>query len=98
LKEKSKEVLRATPFERKLSDNFIAIYSNLTEINFSGLDVVFDFGTVAPDIDKNIIGEFKLRVFMTPAHAKQFSAILQQGIETYEKTVGKINVPKVEKA
>ena len=96
MQDKSKAMPVAAPFKRKLSDNFVSMYSNVVEIRFSGTDVAIDFATVAPDLNQNLIADFKMRVFMSPQHAKQFSLLLQQGIENYEKEAGMINVVKVE--
>ena len=95
---KSKVMPVAAPFKKIFSENFTSIYSNVAEIRFSGTDVMIDFGTVAPDINQNLIGEFKLRVFLSPQHAKQFSLLLQQSVEKYEEAAGTINVVKLEKA
>jgi len=69
----------------------LGIYSNLTFLNVTGNEFIFDFGSIVPGQDT-----FKVqsRIIMSPQHAKRFSSLIQNSIKNYEDKFG--NIPSIE--
>ena len=63
------------------------IYSNLAIISHSNSEFVFDFVKIMPGMPK---AKVKSRVLMTPEHAKRLLHALQDNIQKFEATNGKI--------
>jgi hypothetical protein len=63
------------------------IYSNLAIISHSNSEFVLDFIKVMPGMPK---AKVKSRVLMTPEHAKRLVGALQENIQKFEATNGKI--------
>ena len=63
------------------------IYSNLAIISHSNSEFVIDFVKVMPGMPK---AKVKSRILMTPEHAKRLLMALQDNIQKFEATNGKI--------
>lgn len=62
-------------------------YANLAVISHSSAEFVFDFIRVLPGIPK---AQVKSRIIMTPEHAKRLMLALQENVNKYEASFGKI--------
>lgn len=65
-------------------------YANLVIISHSTSEFVFDFVRMMPGLPK---AKVKSRIVLAPEHAKRLLLSLQENIERYETTVGRINLP-----
>jgi len=65
------------------------VYSNLAIITHSNSEFVLDFIRVMPGIPK---AKVKSRIILTPEHAKRLLSALQDNIEKFEVTNGRIKV------
>ncbi|MDX2360080.1 MAG: DUF3467 domain-containing protein [Crocinitomicaceae bacterium] len=65
----------------------VGVYSNLAIITHSPSEFVNDFIQLMPGVPK---GKVRSRVIMTPQNAKRLMHALQDNIQKYEKTFGKI--------
>ena len=63
------------------------VYSNLQLIQHSPTEFVMDFIQIMPGVPK---AQIKSRVIMSPVHAKKLLAALQENINRYEMSNGKI--------
>lgn len=63
------------------------IYSNLAIISHSSSEFVFDFIKIMPGMPK---AKVKSRILMTPEHAKRLITALQDNINKFEATHGKV--------
>jgi len=63
------------------------IYSNLAIISHSNSEFVIDFVKVMPGMPK---AKVKSRVLMTPEHAKRLLIALQDNVQKFEASNGKI--------
>lgn len=77
----------------KRSPEFLSIYSNHTAFNTSAFDFSMTFGEISAD-EKGVLGvEQKVRVVMSPLHAKIFSAIVMNNVRNFEAQFGEIKIP-----
>ncbi len=65
-------------------------YSNLALISHSPTEFVIDFIRAMPGVPK---AKVKSRVILTPSHAKRLINALQDNIDKFESTFGKIDNP-----
>jgi len=65
------------------------IYSNLAIITHSNSEFVLDFIRVMPGIPK---AKVKSRIILTPEHAKRLLTALDENIEKFETTNGRIKI------
>lgn len=63
------------------------IYSNLAIINHSQTEFVLDFVNIMPGSPKNKV---RSRIILTPQHAKRLLRALNDNINRFEKSQGKI--------
>jgi hypothetical protein len=63
------------------------IYSNLAIISHSNSEFVIDFVKVMPGVPK---AKVKVRILLTPEHAKRLMAALTDNISKYEAVHGQI--------
>ena len=63
------------------------VYSNLQLIQHSPTEFVMDFIQIMPGVPK---AQIKSRVIMSPVHAKKLLTALQENINRYEMSNGKI--------
>lgn len=63
------------------------VYSNLTVINHSPTEFIFDFASVMPGLDK---ARVQSRVILTPLSAKRLLHALTENIEKFENSYGMI--------
>lgn len=63
------------------------VYSNLQLIQHSPTEFVMDFIQIMPGVPK---AQIKSRVIMSPVHAKKLLVALQENINRYEMSNGKI--------
>jgi hypothetical protein len=64
------------------------VYSNLAIITHSPTEFVADFVQMMPGVPK---GKVRSRVIMTPQNAKRLLEALQDNIQKYEQTFGRID-------
>lgn len=65
------------------------VYSNLAVITHSNAEFVVDFIRIMPGIPK---AKVKSRIILTPEHAKRLLAALEDNVEKYEASNGRIKV------
>jgi Protein of unknown function (DUF3467) len=75
------------------STDFRTIYSNNASFNHSAFDVSFIFGEIAGIEGEKITVEQRVKVTMSPRHAKLFAMILIQNLQNYEHTIGPLPLP-----
>ena len=63
------------------------LYSNLVIVNHSPTEFVLDFINVMPGAPK---AKVRSRVILTPEHTKKFINALDENLDKYEKSFGKI--------
>ncbi|MCD7962533.1 MAG: DUF3467 domain-containing protein [Rikenellaceae bacterium] len=66
------------------------VYSNMAIISHSSSEFIMDFIRIMPGVPKAPV---KSRVILTPEHAKRLLLSLQDNVNKYEKTFGKIAIP-----
>lgn len=64
------------------------VYSNLAIITHSPSEIIADFIQMMPGVPK---GKVRSRVIMTPQNAKRFLEAMQENIQKYEQSFGKID-------
>ncbi|MYD08968.1 MAG: DUF3467 domain-containing protein [Chloroflexi bacterium] len=67
-----------------------AIYANMVMITHTSNEVIFDFLQVLPNDDR---ARLQKRVMMTPTHSKLFLNALQENMNKYEASHGKLETP-----
>ena len=67
------------------------IYSNLAVINHSPTEFILDFVSVMPGMEKSKV---QSRIVLSPHHAKRLLKALNDNIQRYEKSHGKIEEPE----
>ncbi len=65
------------------------IYSNLAIITHSNSEFVLDFIRVMPGVEK---AKVRSRIILTPEHAKRLLNALEDNIEKFENSNGRINL------
>ena len=63
------------------------LYSNLVIVNHSPTEFVLDFINVMPGAPK---AKVRSRIILTPDHTKKFINALDENLDKYEKSFGKI--------
>ena len=63
------------------------LYSNLVIVNHSPTEFVLDFINVMPGAPK---AKVRSRIILTPEHTKKFINALDENLDKYEKSFGKI--------
>jgi hypothetical protein len=74
------------------------VYANVVNMTAGPFDLVMDFGFKTPEQAAKESAEYEIvaRVAMSLAHAKTMLPLLSRVIESYEKQVGEITVPRLE--
>jgi hypothetical protein len=75
------------------SPDYRSIYANNAAFTMSAFDFSAIFGEILGIADDKIHVEQKIKVTMSPQHAKLFAQVLMQNVETFEKTFGTIPLP-----
>lgn len=82
---------------RRRSESYISVYCNNLQVEVTPWDFKFYFGEIEkgdPDPTKTYIAklyiEDRVRVSMSPQHAKAMLKVLQENVTQYELQVGKI--------
>ena len=70
-------------------------YSNLAIISHSTSELIIDFATILPGVNK---AKVKSRIILTPEHAKRLLYSLQENITRYESDIAKIEIPQPQRA
>jgi uncharacterized protein DUF3467 len=91
---------------RKNADTFVSVYSNNLQMEVSPWDFKLIFGEIekgeADPTGQRLVKlhvEDKVRVSMSPQHAKAVLKVLQENVALYEKQIGPIpNQPDAPKA
>jgi len=69
---------------------------NLVNINVSVWDIRFIFGEIEQADENKLVMTDRVRVSMSPAHAKVFSEVLVRNIQKYEEVFGEIKIQAAE--
>jgi len=67
-------------------------YSNVARIHSTPMELLIDFGVIAPE--KPDLITIQHRIVMSPQHAKALLKALGENLINYEKKFGQINFPK----
>lgn len=78
----------------KRAADFRSIYTNHTAFNTSAFDFAMTFGEIQDAGAGQLFVEQKVRVVMSPLHAKIFAAIVTNNVRNYENHFGEIKVPQ----
>jgi len=87
-----------TPVKREATQSSPSIYANNAEINVTTWDFRFRFGEIETLSPQAITVAERVRVVMSPQHAKVFSRVLAENIAKYEQAFGEIAVEGLEDA
>jgi Protein of unknown function (DUF3467) len=87
----STTILKEEDIQR--SDAFRSYYSNHTTFNVSAFDFALTFGEILNAVDGHLYVDQKVRVVMSPLHAKILAHIMSSNIATFEKQFGEIKIP-----
>ncbi|MGB9797236.1 MAG: DUF3467 domain-containing protein [bacterium] len=68
-----------------------AIFSNLAVITHNESEFIIDFIQTGPGVPPKV----KVRIYLTPQHAKRFLFALQENLGKYEAQFGEIKLPPV---
>jgi hypothetical protein len=86
--DKKNQVPPTNQIDIELSEEMAeGIYANLAMIAHSGGEFIVDFIRLMPGLPK---AKVKSRIILTPEHAKRLVAALQENIQRYEASFGKI--------
>src|SRR5271165_4367010 len=77
----------------KRASDFRSIYSNHTTFTTSAFDFVMTFGEISESAEGELSVEQKVRVIMSPLHAKIFAAIISNNVRNFEARFGRIQIP-----
>ena len=78
------------------SSDFRSIYTNHTAFNVSAFDFAMTFGEILDGGGGHLYIDQKLRVVMSPLHAKILAFIMMNNLKNYEAKFGEIKVPQPE--
>ena len=78
------------PIERRLAEDHKVVYANNVLVHTSVYDINVDFGQVVESREDVIIVEDKVKVLMSPVHAKALSLILIGAVGSYEQQFGQL--------
>src|ERR1043166_3996152 len=88
--EKGKENANPNQINIELPENVAeGTYSNLAIITHSNTEFVLDFIRIMPGIPK---AKVKSRIILTPEHAKRLLSALEDNIEKFEASNGRIKI------
>lgn len=73
--------------------DFHTVYSNNVAFAMSAFDVSLIFGEIASTEGGKVQVDQKLRVTMSPQHAKVLALVMIENIKAYESNVGPIAIP-----
>jgi hypothetical protein len=82
-------------FNNVKSPDFRSVYANNTAFQMNAFDISLIFGEILEANEQTSIAtvEQRVRIVMSPLHAKLFSLVMLQNIQTYEGRFGEIRVP-----
>ena len=83
--------------KRESTESAPSIYANNTEVAITTWDVRLKFGEIEKITENEILVAERVRIAMSPQHAKVFSRLLAEHIDKYEKAFGEIQVEPVQK-
>ncbi|MBC7326954.1 DUF3467 domain-containing protein [bacterium] len=75
----------------EIPPNLEGIFSNLAIITHNDSEFIIDFVQTGPGIPPRV----KVRIYLTPQHAKRFLFALQDNIQKYEEQFGEIRLPPI---
>jgi hypothetical protein len=74
-------------------ENISSIYANSARLHISLWDFKFSFGEVEDISSETMRVSEKVRVLMSPQHAKVFLQVFQENLKRYEDKFGEIKIP-----
>jgi hypothetical protein len=86
----SPEQLAARPHEKRRVENMPSLYANSTNMETSFVDFQLFFGDIIEASAERLVTEDKLRIIMSPQHAKAVLALMERQIKAYEDAFGVI--------
>jgi hypothetical protein len=75
------------------ADDFVSIYSNSVRLMIGLWDFRFNFGEVTDATAELLKVSEKVRITMSPQHAKVFLQVFEKNLKRYEKKFGEIKLP-----
>ncbi|PYX42551.1 MAG: hypothetical protein DMG83_20500 [Acidobacteria bacterium] len=92
-----KTLEKGAPIRREVSDAPASIYANNAEIAVTTWDFRFKFGEIEKISENEITVAERVRVVMSPQHAKVFCTLLAEHVAKYEQAFGEIVIEATEK-
>lgn len=87
-------ITAVTDMMTRRSPDFRSIYANNTKFGASAFEFSFILGEITESAEGKLYVDQKVRILMSPLHAKIFVMVLAQNIENFEARFGNINVPE----
>jgi len=84
-------ILSDIPIQR--SPDFRSLYVNNTKFGVTPFEFAFIMGEISEAVDGKPYVDQKIRLLMTPLHAKIFMLILAQNMHNYEQQFGEVVIP-----
>ncbi|MGZ4868117.1 MAG: DUF3467 domain-containing protein [Candidatus Angelobacter sp.] len=75
-----------------LDPQYRTVYTNNASMSLTAFDVQFIFGEMVDSEGENVTVEKKVKIAMSPQHAKILTALMVRNIQQYEKQFGTINL------
>jgi len=75
------------------SPGFQSFYVNNTKFSTSAFEFSMTFGEIGQDEHGKFVVEEKVRLVMSPLHAKIFAALISQNVKSFEARMGEIKTP-----
>jgi hypothetical protein len=79
--------------ENVKAEGYFSAYSNNVAFSTNAFDFSLVFGEMTDITPGKLRIEQKVRIVMTPIHARLLLQVLQQQVDSYESQFGPINVP-----
>jgi hypothetical protein len=82
-------------FNNVKSSDFRSIYTNNTAFQLNAFDIGIIFGEIVEANEQTSVAtvEQRVRIVMSPLHAKIFALVMLQNIQNYESRFGEIKLP-----
>jgi hypothetical protein len=74
--------------------DFRSFYANNTAFAMSPFDFNLIFGEIVGAKDRKMVVEQKVKVIMSPLHAKIFVQVMVENLKQFEATFGEIKLPE----
>jgi hypothetical protein len=85
------------PVTKTATESTPSVYANNAEVTITTWDVRMKFGEIEKISESEISVAERVRVAMSPQHAKAFSVVLAEHIKKYEEAFGEIHVEPIQR-